>query len=62
MIIDIIGTWGIGIPLCVFAANVLQWGIVGVYILLNVEEIFRLIVSLVIFKKRKWMISMTADA
>ena len=62
MIIDIIGTWVIGIPLCVFAANVLQWGIVGVYTLLNIEEIFRLIVSLVIFKKRKWMISMTADA
>lgn len=62
MIIDIIGTWGIGIPLCVFAANVLQWSIVGVYTLLNIEEIFRLIVSLVIFKKRKWMISMTADA
>lgn len=59
MIIDIVGTWCIGIPLCVIAAYVLQWGIVGVYTLLTTEEIFRLIVSLVIFRKRKWMISLS---
>lgn len=59
MIIDTIGTWCIGIPLCMFAAYVLQWKIVGVYTLLTTEEIFRLIVSLVIFKKRKWMISLS---
>ncbi len=57
MIIDIIGTWGIGIPLCFLAAYVFEWGIVGVYALLTTEEIFRLVVSLVIFKRRKWMIS-----
>lgn len=59
MIIDTIGTWCIGIPLCLLAAYVLHWGIVGVYTLLTTEEIFRLIVSLVIFKKRKWMISLS---
>ena len=52
MIIDTIGTWGIGIPLCLLAAFGLHWGIVGVYALLTTEEIFRLAVSLVIFKKR----------
>ena len=35
-----------------------KWGIVGVYTLLTTQEIFRLIVSLVIFKRRKWMISL----
>lgn len=50
MIIDTIGTWGIGIPLCLLAAFGLHWGIVGVYALLTTEEIFRLAVSLVIFK------------
>ena len=59
MIIDIVGTWCIGIPLCLLAAYVFEWGIVGVYTLLTTEEIFRLIVSLVIFKKRKWMISLS---
>ena len=59
MLIDIIGTWCIGIPLCFFAAYVLKWGIVGVYALLTTEEIFRLLVSLVIFRRRKWMISLS---
>ena len=59
MIIDIIGTWCIGIPLCLIAAYVFHWGIVGVYTLLTTEEIFRLVVSFVIFKRRKWMISLS---
>ena len=58
MIIDIAGTWGIGIPLCFFAAYILHWGIVGVYTLLTAEELFRLVVSLVVFRKRKWMVSL----
>ena len=59
MVIDIIGTWCIGIPLCLLAAYVFRWGIVGVYALLTTEEIFRLAVALVIFRKRKWMISLS---
>lgn len=59
MLIDIIGTWCIGIPLCFLAAYALKWGIVGVYALLTTEEIFRLLVSLVIFRRRKWMISLS---
>ena len=59
MLIDIIGTWCIGIPLCIIAAYVFQCGIVGVYALLTTEEIFRLLVSLIIFRKRKWMISLS---
>lgn len=59
MVIDIVGTWCIGIPLCLLAAYVFRWGIVGVYALLTTEEIFRLVVALVIFRKRKWMISLS---
>ena len=59
MAIDIIGTWCIGIPLCLLAAYIFKWGIVGVYTLLTTEEIFRLVVSLIIFKRRKWMISLS---
>ena len=58
-VIDVIGTWGIGIPLCLLAAYVFQWGIVEVYTLLTTEEIFRLFVSLKIFKRRKWMIRLS---
>ena len=59
MIIDVVGTWCIGIPLCLLAAYVFEWGIIGVYTLLTAEEIFRLAVSLAILKKRKWMISLS---
>ena len=59
MMIDIAGTWCIGIPMCLLAAYVFEWGIVGVYMLLTTEEIFRLVVSLVVFRKRKWMISLS---
>lgn len=41
------------------AAYIFKWGIVGVYTLLTTEEIFRLVVSLIIFKSRKWMISLS---
>ena len=58
MIIDIIGTWCIGIPLCLLAAYVFKWGIVGVYTLLTTEELFRLAVSLIIFKRRNWIVSL----
>ena len=58
MIIDILGTWCIGIPLCLLAAYVFKWGIVGVYTLLTTEELFRLAVSLIIFIRRKWIISL----
>lgn len=37
----------------------LSGGIVGVYTLLTTEEIFRLVVSLIIFKRHKWMISLS---
>lgn len=59
MAIDIVGTLCIGIPLCLLAAYIFKWGIVGVYTLLTTEEIFRLVVSLIIFKRRKWMISLS---
>lgn len=58
MIIDIVGTWCIGIPLCLLAAYVFKWGIVGVYTLLTTEELFRLAVSLIIFKRRNWIVSL----
>ena len=59
MAIDILGTWLVGIPLCLLAAYVLCWGVVCVYALLTTEEIFRLLVSLAIFKKKNWMVSLS---
>ncbi len=55
MWIDIIGTWLFGVPLGLFAAFVLRFSIPYVYMLLSFEEVVRLLMSLVIFRKRGWM-------
>lgn len=59
LVIDCLGTWCDGIPLCLLAAYGLRWGIVGVYALLNAEEAFRLVLSLVMFHRRSWMVSLS---
>ena len=55
MIIDILGTWCIGVPLGLFTGLVLKLPIVWVYFILSQEEFFRLIVSVFMFRSRKWM-------
>lgn len=59
MWIDIIGTWLFGVPLGLFAAFVLKFSIPYVYFILSLEEIVRLLISIVIFRKKGWMESLT---
>lgn len=58
MIIDILGTWAVGVPLCLFAAFVLKLSVVPVYAILSLEEVVRLLVTLVMFRKKSWMRSL----
>ena len=51
----IIGTWIFGVPLGFFAAYYLNQSIVGVYLILSFEEVIRLIISIIIFRQKKWM-------
>lgn len=55
MLIDIIGTWIFGVPLGMTAAFVFHLPIAAVYFVLSMEESIRVIISVVIFRKRKWM-------
>lgn len=55
MWIDIIGTWVFGVPLGLFTAFVLKLPIPYVYFILSQEELVRLIIALVIFKRKTWM-------
>lgn len=55
MLVDIFGTWAIGVPLGLIAAFVLKLPIYGVYFALSLEECVRLAITLVMFKKRVWM-------
>lgn len=55
MWIDMIGTWGFGVPLGLLAAFVWKLEIPYVYFILSMEECVRLGISLVIFQKKIWM-------
>ena len=60
--IDMLGTWMFGVPLGFIGAFVLKWPIEAVYALLSFEEVVRLIITLIVFKKKIWMNNVTKDA
>ena len=53
--IDMIGTWIFGVPLGLSAAFVFHLPIAAVYFVLSMEECVRVMISLIIFRKKKWM-------
>lgn len=55
MIIDMIGTWLIGVPLGIVAAYVLQLPIYYVYFILSLEEYVRVILGIYVFRSKRWM-------
>ena len=55
MWVDIIGTWLFGVPLAFISAFILKLSIPYVYFILSLEEIVRLIITLILFKRKKWM-------
>lgn len=57
--IDMLGTWVFGVPLGLLGAFVFKWPVEAVYALLSFEEVVRLIITLIIFKKKIWMQNVT---
>lgn len=57
--IDLMGTWIFGVPLGLMAAFVWKLPIEYVYAVLSFEEVMRLIVGLIIFRKKIWMDNVT---
>lgn len=55
MCVDFIGTWLFGVPLGLLAAFVCKLPIPLVYFILSLEEVVRLMITLVLFRKRVWM-------
>lgn len=55
MIIDLLGTWGVGVPVGLLSAFVFHLSIPYVYFLLSLEECVRFVISLFVFRGRKWM-------
>lgn len=60
MWIDLIGTWGFGVPLGFLSAFVLGLPIYWVYFILSLEEVVRLLIAVAVFRKKTWMQSLTA--
>lgn len=55
MMIDMMGTWLIGVPLALLTGLYFRLPIVWVYFILSQEELVRLIISVFMFRSRKWM-------
>ena len=60
--LDLVGTWLIGVPVGMVSAYILRLPIEKVYFLLSLEEVFRLIMLLIVFRTRKWMSNLTNKA
>lgn len=60
MWIDLIGTWGLGVPLGLLSAFVWNLSIPYVYFILSLEEAVRLLIAVVVFRRRTWMQSLKA--
>lgn len=58
MWIDMIGTWGFGVPLGFLAAFVFDMPIYWVYYILSLEEVIRLLIAVVVFRTKTWMQSL----
>ena len=55
MWVDLIGTWIFGVPLGLLSAFVFDLPITYVSFILSMEEVVRLLISVVIFRKKRWM-------
>lgn len=52
--IDLAGTWGVGVPIALWAGSA-GLPVAAVYALLSLEEVLRLILTLGVFASRRWM-------
>ena len=55
LFMDILGTWGIGIPLGFLAAFVWNLPVEAVYFLITTEEAVRLLIGFFVFRGKSWM-------
>lgn len=62
LILDTFGTWVIGVPMGFVSAFIWKLPIYWVYFLISTEEAVRLILGIYIFKSKKWIENITADA
>ncbi len=62
LLLDVLGTWTIGVPLGFLAAFVWNLPIHWVYFFISVEEIVRFLLGLAIFESKRWIQNITVSA
>lgn len=62
LFLDMLGTWGIGVPIGFISAFILKLPIQWVYLLISGEELVRLIIGLKLMYSKKWMNRLTQCA
>jgi Na+-driven multidrug efflux pump len=60
--LDLIGTWCIGVPLGLLSAFVLKLSIEWVYLLISTEELVKLLIGLRIVYSKKWVTNIAETA
>lgn len=60
MVIDTVGTWLVGVPLGLITAFALHLSVEWVYFILSQEELVRLGMTLVVFRRKGWMHRLSA--
>lgn len=58
LFVDLIGTWIIGVLVGLFTSLVLKLSVTWIYALLSIEEVVRLIITIILFKRKTWMRSL----
>ena len=61
MAIDMTGTWLVGAPLGLLTAFVFHMPIQWVYFILSQEELVRLFLTAAVFRRKKWMTSLSGQ-
>ena len=62
LICDTVTMWGIVVPAGLIAAFVLKLPVIGVYLVLNTDEIIKLPVVYWYYKKYKWLKNITRES
>lgn len=55
MVIDMVGTWLVGMPLGLVTAFVFRFPVTWVYFILSQEELARFVLTVFVFRRRSWM-------
>lgn len=61
LIIDIVGVWGISLPLLILSGLVLRWPIQYTYLMLGVEQFVKIILISARLKSGKWISNLVKD-